>query len=116
MWFIVIKILATALMITAVTEIAKRNDQWGGLIAALPLITVLTLFWLYFEKQSSVKIANHAYYTFWYVLPTLPMFLVFPWMMPRWGFGWSMLGFVGGTLICFAVFALVMRKFGIHLW
>lgn len=116
MWFLAVKFVVSALLITAITEIAKRNDQWGGLLAALPLITVLSLFWLYFENQSPAKIANHAYYTFWYVIPTLPMFLVFPWMMPRLGFWWSMCGFVLGTALCFALFALLMRKFGIHLW
>ena len=47
---------------------------------------VLALIWLYVENQPQEKLANHAWYTFWYVLPTLPMFLAFPVLLPRWGF------------------------------
>lgn len=78
--WIIFKYLLTAGMIVIISEIAKKSDRLGGLIAALPLVTVLTLIWLYIENQPNEKIANHAYYTFWYVLPTLPMFLVFPYL------------------------------------
>jgi hypothetical protein len=56
------------------------------LVAALPLVTVVTLVWLYLENQSMEKISNHAWYTFWYVLPTLPMFIAFPLLLPKLGF------------------------------
>ena len=65
-WF---KYAITALMVVLVSEFAKRSDKLGGFIAALPLVTILTLVWLYLEHQSTEKIANHAYYTFWYVIP-----------------------------------------------
>jgi len=61
-----------------ISEVAKRSDRLGGFIAALTVMTLLTLFWLYIENQGEEKIANHAYYTFWYVIPTLPMLLFFP--------------------------------------
>ncbi|WP_431477962.1 DUF3147 family protein, partial [Massilia eburnea] len=79
MAWLIFKYLVTAGVVVAVSEFAKRSDRLGGLIAALPLVTVLALIWLYVEKQPHEKIANHAWYTFWYVVPTLPMFLVFPW-------------------------------------
>ena len=81
MTFILIKLFATAAVIVLISEIAKISDKLGALIASLPLITFLTLIWLYVEKQDQEKIANHAYYTFWYVLPTLPMFLLFPFLL-----------------------------------
>lgn len=63
MAWIVTKYLITAGLVVLISEVAKRSDKLGALIAALPLVTVLTLFWLYFENQSPEKIANHAYYT-----------------------------------------------------
>ena len=78
MYWIVTKYFITAAVVVLVSEVAKRSDKLGGLIAALPMVTVLTLIWLYVENQPASKIANHAWYTFWYVVPTLPMFLVFP--------------------------------------
>ena len=103
--WILIKYLLTAAVVVAVSEIAKRSDRAGGFIAALPLITLLSLIWLHVEHQSTAKIANHAWYTFWYVLPTLPMFLAFPALLPRLGFWPTMLACVGITVICFGVFA-----------
>ena len=102
-------------MVVLISEIAKRSDRLGGLIAALPLVTVLTLSWLYIENQSSDKIANHAHYTFWYVLPTLPMFLIFPYLLKKFGF-WTTLSLsMVLTLVIFYFFAKIMKFFGVEL-
>ncbi|OYW53816.1 MAG: hypothetical protein B7Y80_16130 [Hyphomicrobium sp. 32-62-53] len=115
MTWIVAKYAVTAFMVVLISEVAKRSDKLGGLIAALPLVTVLTLVWLWAEGQSESKIANHAWYTFWYVVPTLPMFLVFPWLLPRVGFWPTMVASVAVTIASFALFALLVRRFGIEL-
>ncbi len=115
MYWIITKYCITAGIVVLVSELAKRSDKLGGLIAALPMVTVLTLIWLHVEQQPAEKVANHAWYTFWYVVPTLPMFLVFPYLLPRLGF-WGTLGAgIGLTIACVAGFALVMRRFGIEL-
>jgi len=84
--FIFFKVLITAIIIVAVTEIVKFNDRLGALIAALPLTTFIILFWLYYEGNSVEKISNHMSYTLLYVLPTLPMFFVFPYLINKFGF------------------------------
>ena len=114
MWLIV-KYLVTAGLVVLISEVAKRSDKLGGLIAALPLVTVLTLIWLFVEKQPEEKIANHAWYTFWYVVPTLPMFLIFPYALPRLGFWLTLLLSAVITVVCFACFAYFMKHFGIEL-
>lgn len=115
MYWIISKYFITAAVIILVSEFAKRSDRLGGLVAALPLVTVLTLVWLYVDKQSTEKIANHAWYTFWYVIPTLPMFLVFPLLLTRIGFWLSLAASVVITMLCFAAFGIIMKRFGIDL-
>ena len=115
MGWLVTKYLITAAVVVLVSEVAKRSDRLGGLLAALPLVTVLALIWLYVERQPSSKIANHAWYTFWYVVPTLPMFLAFPVLLPRLGFWPTLLACVVITVVCFWLFALLVRRFGIEL-
>ena len=115
MQYLILKYLLTAGVVVAVSEFAKRSDKLGGLIAALPLVTVLTLIWLYVEHQPTAKIANHAYYTFWYVIPTLPMFLLFPYLLPKWGFWPTLLACVLSTILFFFVFATVLKQFGVDL-
>ena len=115
MGWLITKYLLTAAVVVVVSEVAKRSDRLGGFIAALPLVTFLALVWLYVEKQPQDKISNHAWYTFWYVVPTLPMFLVFPVLLSRIGFWPAMLASVAITVASFGLFALVVRPFGIEL-
>ena len=115
MVWLISKYFITAAVVVLVSELAKRSDNLGGLVAALPLVTVLTLIWLYVEKQPEQKIANHAWYTFWYVVPTLPMFLAFPVLLPRLGFWPTLSASVVISLACFGLFALFVRRFGVEL-
>ena len=115
MQYLIFKYLVTAGIVVMVSEFAKRSDKLGGLIASLPLVTVLTLIWLFVEHQPTSKIANHAYYTFWYVLPTLPMFLLFPYLLPKWGFVLTLITCGILTMAMFFIFALVVKQFGIDL-
>lgn len=115
MTWLITKYLLTAGMVVFISEVAKRSDKLGGFIAALPLMTLLTLIWLFVEDQSEEKIASHAYYTFWYVIPTLPMFLLFPYLLPKFGFWMTVSASIVVTVICFGLFTLLMKYFGINL-
>lgn len=115
MAWIITKYLITAGVVVAISEVAKRSDRLGALIAALPLVTILALIWLHVENQSAEKVTNHAYYTFWYVLPTLPMFLVFPWLHGRIGFWLTLAMCAVLTAILFAATAKLLELFGIAL-
>jgi hypothetical protein len=114
--YLIVKYLITAGIVVLVSELAKYNAKLGGFVAALPIVTILTLIWLYVEKQPGSKIENHAWFTFWYVLPTLPMFLVFPVLFPRIGFWLSLLTCIIVTVICFGLLALVVQRFGMKLF
>jgi len=115
MAWVVTKYLITAAVVVLVSEFAKRSDKLGALVAALPMVTVLTLIWLHVERQPQSKVANHAWYTFWYVVPTLPMFLAFPALLSRLGFWSALAACVVLTFVCFVGFAALVKKFGIML-
>lgn len=110
-----LKYAITATVVVLASEAAKRSDRLGGLVASLPLVTLLTLVWLHVERQGAEKIANHAFYTFWYVAAALPFFLLFPLLMPRLGFGWALAAATAITLILFFIFSLALARFGIRL-
>jgi len=76
---IYLKYIITAAIIIVTSELANRNEKIGALVGALPLMTIIVILWLYSENKTTsktVEIADYIYYTFWYVLPTLPMLLV----------------------------------------
>lgn len=113
---LIAKYAVTALIIVIVSEVAKRSDKLGSLVSSLPFVTIMVMIWLYLEKQGSQKIGNHAYYTFWYVIPTLPMFLIMPWLMTKGINFWVSLGICAFVTIgCFILTALTARRFGIDL-
>lgn len=117
MTLLLTKYAVTSLIIVLVSELAKRLDRVGAVLSSLPFVTVMVMIWLHLEKQPVGKISNHAWYTFWYVLPTLPMFLLMPWMLNRGHAFWPSLGAgIACTFVCFILTAFVMKRFGVVLW
>ncbi|MFK3890638.1 DUF3147 family protein [Sphingomonas sp. NPDC079357] len=73
-----LKSAVSGLLIAAASTLAKRYPGIGALVASLPLVSVLGMMWLWHEKPDAANMAAHAGATFWYVLPSLPMFLLIP--------------------------------------
>ncbi len=115
MAWIITKYLLSAGVVVLVSEVAKRSDKLGGLVAALPIVTILAMIWLHVENQPKEKISNFAGYTFWYVLPTLPMFLAFPFLHQRLGFWLSLVACAAISIVCFVLLASLLKPFGIEL-
>lgn len=109
---LVVKWLLSGAVVAAASELAKRWGRLGGLVAALPLVTLLSLAWMRLERQDPARIADHARYTFWYVVPTLPTFLVFPRLLPRLDFWGALAASVVGALAFFALFAWICARLG----
>jgi uncharacterized membrane protein (GlpM family) len=116
MYLIITKYLISAGLVVLVSELAKRNEKIGALISAMPMVAILTLIWLYVEKQPAERIGNYASFTFWYVIPTLPLFLVFPALLQRFGFWLAMFAGIAVAAVCFAILAVIVRRFGIVLF
>ena len=116
MTFIILKILVTATIIVIVSEIAKVNDKIGGLIAAMPLTTFLILFWMYYENVSENKITAHINYTLLYLIATVPMFLIFPYCLNKFGFWVTIFISIFLTLICTLVVHQISKNFDIKLF
>jgi len=112
-----IKLVLTAAIIVLISEVSKKLPLLGSLIASLPLISVIGMIWMYGEKTDSEKIASHAEGTFWYVLPSLPMFLVMPWMMRKLGMSFPVAMAIGIALtgVLYFLMTRILAKFGMHL-
>jgi hypothetical protein len=115
LWY-VIKITITAVIIVIISEISKRLPLLGSLIASLPLISVLGMIWIFSETKDVQKIITHAEGTFWYVIPSLPMFLLMPWMLRK-GISFY-ISLVFGILITILLYFLmtkILARFGMNL-
>jgi len=114
--FDIVKVLLSALIIVVVTRIQLVSDRLSALLIALPLTSLLAMIWMHGGGQSPQRIANHAESTFWFVLPTLPMFLILPWMLRNgWGFWVALVVNCLLTVGFFWATVLVLRRFGVDL-
>jgi hypothetical protein len=107
MFYLALKALISGAIVAAVSEIAKRYPGFGGLVASLPLVSVLGMMWLWRDTHDPARMAAHATGTFWFVLPSLPMFLLIPLLLKR-GLGfWPALA-AGCVLTMVLYLAVVM--------
>ena len=81
MVYLAVKAALSGVIIAIVSEVARRSPTLGALIVSLPLVSILGILWLWNDTSDAERIATHAQSTFWYVLPTLPMFLLMPAML-----------------------------------
>ena len=114
--FILTKIFLTAFLIVVISEIGKLNDKLGGLVAALPLVTIFVVLWMYYEGVSENKIANHFKYTILFLIPTLPGFFVVPFIIPKLGVFYSLLVFVLLSAICIFLVNELYKRIGLSIF
>lgn len=75
------KILISALLITVISEIAKRSSLVGALFASIPLVSLTAALWLFIETKDVLKVASFVSGIFWLTLPSLTLFLVMPFLL-----------------------------------
>ena len=116
MLYLAIKALISGAIIAAVSEIAKRSPGFGALIASLPLVSVLGMIWLWRDTHDPTRMAAHAGATFWFVLPSLPMFLLMPALLNRGvPFWWALMAGCLFTIALYSVMTWIGPRFGLHL-
>ncbi len=116
MLYYAIKVLVSALLIVAITEIAKRSTGFAALVASLPITSLLAFIWLHMEKSPSTQIAELSSQIFWLVLPSLLLFLLLPLLLKHGlGFWISLALSVAATAICYIALLPLLNRIGIKL-
>lgn len=116
MLYIALKAIISGILIATASEVAKRFPGIGALIASLPLVSVLGMIWLWRDRPDAQNMAAHAGATFWYVLPSLPMFLLIPALL-RHGtsFYAALLAGCAVTVLLYAAMTWLGPRFGLQL-
>jgi hypothetical protein len=116
MWYLVLKAAISGILVAAASEVARRFPGWGALIASLPLVSVLGMMWLWHDRPDAQNMAAHAEGTFWFVLPSLPMFLAIPWMLRSGMNFWIALALgCALTIVLYLLMTIVGPKLGLRL-
>ena len=116
MFYLLIKAALSGVVVAAASEVARRWPGWGALIVSLPLVSILAMIWLWRDTQDPVRLASHAESTFWFVIPSLPMFLLIPAMIRQGYSFWAALA-AGCALTTglYLAMTLIGPKFGLKL-
>ncbi len=102
MTYLILKALISGVLIAIISEVSRRLPGLGALIASLPLISVMGMLWLWRDRPDAENMAHHAEATFWYVLPSLPMFLLIPALLRA---GWSFhAALIAGCVLTIALY------------
>ena len=116
MTYLIIKAAISGVLVMIISEVARRSPGIGGLIASLPLVSVLGIIWLWRDTSDIERIAGHSEATFWFVLPSLPMFIAFPALL-RNGVGFW-LALILSCILTMALYSItiwILPKVGITL-
>ena len=116
MWQYATKVAITAVVIVAVSEIAKRSSFWAAALASLPLTSLLAFVWLYIETGDIARVAALSHGIFWLVLPSLVMFLVLPLLLRAgWSFWPSLASSAVATAVAYVAMVSLLSKAGVNL-
>ncbi len=108
-----IKVAISAVLVVAVAELAKRSTLLGGLLASLPLISLLAMVWLYVDTGDVERVSRFAHGIFWLVLPSLLLFLALPWLLNKGlGFYPSLALAAALTALGYQLVVWLLRRFG----
>jgi uncharacterized membrane protein (GlpM family) len=115
MVYLLLKAAVSGLLIALISEIARRSPGWGGLLASLPLTSLIAMLWLWRDTGDEQRIAELSMGAFWFVLPSLPLFLLIPWLLRAgWSFWPSLLAACAVTLALYAAMFAVSARHGMR--
>ena len=113
---LVVKALVAGALIVAISEIGRRQPATAAIVASLPLVSVLGMMLLWQQRPDVENMATHAQATFWYVLPSLPMFLLIPVLLRHGTSFWiALLAGCVLTVLLYLAMAHIGPRFGLKL-
>lgn len=114
--YLLLKTLITALIVVGISECGKRFSLVGGVLASLPLTSILAFIWLYQDTKDVAKVIELSYIIFWMVIPSLFFFICLPWFLKQ---GWRFYPSLASSAILmagvYALYVMAMKKFGVRL-
>lgn len=116
MWQYILKLVLTAVVVVAVSELGKRNTFWAAALVSLPITSLLAFAWIYVETGDAEQVAALSHSILWLMIPSLALFVLLPWLL-RVGMGfWSSLATACvGTAAAYALTIRALPMLGVKL-
>lgn len=112
----IIKVALSAILIVAVSEASKKSSLIGGILASVPLLSVLAMIWLYIDTKDIQKVSQLSTSVFWLVIPSLSLFIVLPVLLKmKIDFYLALTISLIIMVLLYYIMISLLGKFGIHL-
>tara|TARA_B100000427_G_scaffold161398_1_gene134212 strand:+ start:822 stop:1166 length:345 start_codon:yes stop_codon:yes gene_type:complete len=113
--YLIIKTLVTALVIVAISEIARRSSLFAGILASIPLTSVLAMTWLYFDTKNVKSVIELSNSVLLLIPPSIVFFLTFPFLLKKIDFLISLAIAILLTALTYWIYISLLAKFGVKL-
>jgi len=113
--YLIVKTLLTAIIIIAISEIARRSSLIAGILASIPLTSVLALTWLYFDTKNIENVVNLSNSILMLIPPSLTFFLVLPIAIKKLDFVYSLLFSLIATALVYWIYIFILSRLDIRL-
>ena len=115
MGYYITKLIITTLLIVLISEISKRSSLAGAILAAIPLVSILAMTWMYIDTSDSTKAVEFSQNIVWLIAPSMTLFIAFPLLIKKGlGFYPSMLISIVMTIFAYYSVIYLLEKFGIR--
>jgi uncharacterized membrane protein (GlpM family) len=113
---LIVKIVITTALVVLISEVQRRSNFVAALIMSLPVVSILTMTWVFLDKKDPSAVAKLSTSTLWLVLPSLVLFIVLPIMLRRnVGFALSMTVACAATIASYFVMVFALARAGVKL-
>ena len=114
MIYFLTKTILTATIIIIVSEIAKRSSLLAAIIISIPLTSLMTFIWVYWESKDTEKIIDLSNNTMIMIIPSFAFFIILPIMLKfKFNFSISIIISILSTSIAYYIFIYLLKKYGI---
>ena len=115
MSYYIIKLIITTFLIVLISEISKRSSLAGALLAAIPLVSILAMTWMYIDTNESTKAVEFSNNIVWLIAPSMTLFIAFPLLINKGvSFYPSMFISIVLTIIAYYSVILLLEKLGLR--
>lgn len=116
MGYYLLKIAVSSVLIVLISEISKRSTLFGGVLASLPIVSLLALIWIYIDTNDSIRIHQLSTSIFWLVIPSLALFMLLPFFLKQGiGFWISLLLSIFGTCIFYSIMIILLKRYSLNI-
>ena len=115
MAYYIVKLIVTTFLIVLISEISKRSSLAGAILAAIPLVSILAMTWMYIDTSSSEKAVAFSQNIVWLIAPSMTLFIAFPILIQK-GFSFypSMFISIALTVLAYYSVLFLLEKLGIR--